>query len=333
MTDLSILPDFNLQNFSNQLIASITNNLSSATDNLFKFTEYYYSDHKVCSDLFVIGLSILFSYLFYKILWILFKKSEHRSLYISSIHATIVSCYALSTTLQNYNKINQITHTNSYLCLSTVVNMFLQLVDPQNFLSCDYNDYFCLSTVINWFKRITILNLSQTTSSCPFIMPSLADLCWIIILSLSLVYSFYDMEIILRSKEACSKWGMILMHHICMFVTMLIMLLFYITGDRSYDYLMRAGFLMELSTPVLNYLKITYKNGKSVVRLYPIFIILYFLCRPVVLYYITTNLNDKVVDPFQNPYLTITYGISILFFCLNCFWMYLLILKYCKQFA
>ena len=140
-------------------------------------------------------------------------------------------------------------------------------------------------------------------------------------------YSFFDTEQINKSGKMSEDYC-ILMHHIGLFITVVLNITLFLTGDTRYTFLIYLGFMSELSTPFLNYLKIRYHHQKPAPYLhYKLFAILYFLCRPVTLSYISYQIYHQL-DWLSVNFLTTSFISSIFFLILNLYWFSLIVTKF-----
>jgi len=154
----------------------------------------------------------------------------------------------------------------------------------------------------------------------------------IFMLSWSFSYSLFDLKKLWDDNDLWHDHGAILLHHSCLSTSMLLLFYLIVNDQVNVVWIANIGFLSELSTPLLDYLKIKYYLQEPVHRsLYIIFVALYFFCRPVMFCWLSYQLYAINPD-FINLEYNISFVISTIFLVLNIKWFYTIIQKYVKYF-
>lgn len=303
---------------------------------LSQVREYLYGDDQVSFEIILVGFMMLFNYFLFEAIWRYLPSSSRKSLYISALHSFIVASYAVYKIVEYYQKdyCGVFGQDKNYLCLSALFEK----------LGFEISRVFlCFSTIVNVFVELyqSVIYLigasigsvyATELYSRDYTIPATADLVYMYILSLTLTYSFFDLEKLSSGGELLKNSKIILFHHIGMFSAIVVNMSLFLFKMREYEYLLCLGFLSELSTPLLNYLKIRHHNkNPAPVWMYRIFIAVYFFCRPVTLSYIMHGIREKIDEGKDyTSHLNTLLAITISFLLLNLGWFYLIIRKFTK---
>lgn len=153
--------------------------------------------------------------------------------------------------------------------------------------------------------------------------PGFNDLIHLWILSWTLTYSFFDLEAPLQKGNF-----QIVFHHLLMMISILICISLFLTGNDQYNWIMNLGFLSEMSTPLLDNLKIRhYTNDPAPKWMYIAFAVLFFFCRPVVFSYMIWTIYQGVEGIWDLNAIGLMC-MCVLFLLLNLYWFCLICGKF-----
>ncbi len=214
------------------------------------------------------------------------------------------------------------------LCIFTILNYFLlnhvwkRISEPNPFNRSLYiSSIHAISINIYYLYRVYLF-LSQE---------SFPPITWIhfYILSLTISYSLFDLKLYQKHTSVFKKDVIMVFHHLSMILGTLICIYLALIQCDMFEWQIALGFLSELSTPILNYIRLQRRMGKIVSKYLQIFfLIVYFICRPLNFSYLTIFSYQSI--GWRHFPLAIGTYLCLFFLIINSYWFYVLCNMYQK---